>query len=120
MKSRNQVWEIILAGCLFSALGIYLLVPDPNSLPSPQDHTIKFNTPKAPKAPEIPKSINIHLEKIEKKLQKVEKMKELNDFKQLEKELQRIEKELERTSFRIKNMSVPSLMGLPHILIQSQ
>ena len=119
MKSRIRTWEIILTGCLFSAIGIYLLAPAQNSNPNPHSQSIKLEAPQPPEAPEIPKSIIIHLEKVEKKLQKMERLKNLKDLKKVEQELKKVEKELESTSIQLENISLPSLKGLPEVLIHS-
>ena len=119
MKSRSRTWEIILAGCLFSALSIYLLAPAQNSIPNPQSQSITFEVPQPPQAPESPKSITIYLKDIEQKLQKMEKLEKLNELKKVEQELKKVEKELEHTTIQLENISLPSLKGLPEVLIHS-
>ena len=121
MKNRIKTWEIILAGWALTALSIYVLIP---SGPVPADieqkiQSINWKIPHAPQAPEIPKEMIIELEKIEIELSGLKQNVRHKELEVVEKELKKAEKELSAASRQLKEISLPSLKGLPEILIPS-
>ncbi len=113
MKRRKKSWEIILAGLVLTALGIYLLTPEKTTSQHHIDHA-SFSVPAIPPVEgksDISDSISVKLEELEtlqvlenfknienfeqfiQELENLKELEELKELKQLEKELQKLEEQ---------------------------
>ena len=115
MNSRHTTWEVIVAGCVFMALGVYLINPPDLSIPSPELHNqqVQLDPPPTPAKPSASETVMINL----KKLKKLEQLQELEH---LEKELEQLEKELKSQAPQPNMLSLPSFKILPKFLIYSR
>lgn len=109
MKRRYKTWEIIVAGCLFTVLGIYVINPSSSAVEQKavEIHS-KIQLPETPVAPKL----NIDLKELEQ-------LKNLEGLEQLREELNNIRKEIRIETSGAPEVPLPPLKNLPKVLINS-
>lgn len=117
MKSRYTTWEVIVAGCIFMALGIYLITPSDLStfLPESSDQQVHIEESQDSEKNTASTSGTVIIDPEE-----LESLEQLKELEQIKKEIDNLEKELKAHTLEQGILSLPSLKSLSEILIYSK
>lgn len=120
MKSPNTTWEIIIAGCIFTALGVYLLTPSQLSIPTPElDHQqVELDIAQPPGEPSVSEDFVIDLKELQN-LKQLKELKHMEKLEDVENELEKLEHELKSQTIQLNMLPSPSLKNLSGFLISS-
>lgn len=123
MKSPHTTWEVIIAGCIFTALGVYLVHPSDRPFPNPEfnNHQVQLelDIPQPPEEPSVSEDFVIDLKELEK-LKQLKELKHLEELEEVEKELEKLEQELKNQTIQLNILPSPSLKSLSGFLLYSQ